>query len=78
MNITFLSNEVNRETDTFLPENHMIVTELEPLTIQSQGSSSNHYALLPPKNKVKVVSETPSPSLSSESSVRTTQFQRKA
>ena len=29
----------------------MTIAELEPLTIRSGGSSSNHYATLPPKKK---------------------------
>ena len=35
----------------FLQENSMTVAELEPLTITSGGSSSNHSATLPPKKK---------------------------
>ena len=32
----------------------MIVAELETLTIRSEGSSSNHYATLPPEKKKSV------------------------
>ena len=39
-----MSNEVHRKKDTLFPGNSMTVAELEPLTIQSGGSSSNHYA----------------------------------
>ena len=40
--IILLSNEVHRKTDTLFPENNMTAAELEPLTIRSRGSSSNH------------------------------------
>ena len=43
-----MSTEVHRKTDTLFPVNNMTVAELEPLTIRSGGSSSNHYATLPP------------------------------
>ena len=35
------------KTDTLFPGNNMTIAELEPLTIRSGGSSSNHYATLP-------------------------------
>ena len=34
-----------------LQENSMTVAELEPLTIRLGGSSSNHFATLPPLKK---------------------------
>ena len=43
-----MSNEVHRNTDTLFPGNSMTIAETEPLTIRSGGSSSNHYATLPP------------------------------
>ena len=39
-----ISNEVHGKTDTLFPGNSTTVAELEPLTIRSGGSSSNHYA----------------------------------
>ena len=42
-----MSNEIHRKTDTLFPGNSMTIAELEPLTIQSGASSSNHYATLP-------------------------------
>ena len=44
----YLRNKVHRKTDSLFPGNNMTVAELEPLTIWSEGSSSNHYAALPP------------------------------
>ena len=41
-------NEVHRKTDTVFPRNSMTIAELEPLTIRSESSSSNHYTTLPP------------------------------
>ena len=46
-----MSNEVHRKTDTLFPGNSVTIAELEPLTIQSGGSSSNHYTTLPLKKK---------------------------
>ena len=43
-----ISSEVHRKTDTLFPGNNMTVDEPEPLTIRSGGTSSNHYATLPP------------------------------
>ena len=43
-----MSNEVHRKIDTLFPGNNMTIAEPEPLTIQSGGSSSNHYVTLPP------------------------------
>ena len=41
-NILDISNEVHRKTDTLFPGNNTTAAELEPLTIRSRGSSSNH------------------------------------
>ena len=38
----------------FLQENSMTVAALEPLTIRSEGSSSNHSTTLPPKERVPI------------------------
>ena len=37
-----ISNEVHRKTDTLFPGNNTTAAELEPPTIRSGGSSSNH------------------------------------
>ena len=37
-------NDVHRKTDYLFPGNSMTIVELEPLTIWSGGSDSNHYA----------------------------------
>ena len=46
--VIYMSNEIHRKTDTLFPGNSITIAELEPLTIRSGGSSSNHYATLPP------------------------------